>query len=177
MINLDQVQIETERLLLVPVTKDFAEDIFREFTPEITRHMFPRPSENIQYTLDYIRKATQECEQGESLHFAILKKDSKEYVGGAGAENINTHTPELGIWIKKSAHGQKYGKEVMVAVKAWIDAHFSYDYIRYPVVKSNLPSRKIAESLGGVVAKEYAGKNEAGELMDEVEYRIYPVRS
>ncbi len=41
--NLDfnLVEIEGERILLSPISSSFSEDIFREFTSEITRYMFP----------------------------------------------------------------------------------------------------------------------------------------
>lgn len=37
--NIATIIIETERLLLVPITMQYAEEIFKEFTPEITTYM------------------------------------------------------------------------------------------------------------------------------------------
>ena len=44
----------------------------------------------------------------------------------------------------------------------------------YPVDKKNISSRKIPESLGGIIETEYKTTNMAGKILDEVEYRIYP---
>ena len=82
--------------------------------------------------------------------------------------------PELGIWIKKSAHGNGYGKEAMVALKKWADKNLKYDYILYPVAQDNLASRKIPEFLGGKIEHEYDEETQNGVTLHFIEYRIYP---
>ena len=95
-------------------------------------------------------------------------------MGCAGLHHIDKKTPELGIWIKKSAHGHGYGKETMVALKEWADKNLSYEYILYPVAKENYPSRKIPEFLHGKVEREYDKINMSGKKLHLLEYRIYP---
>ncbi len=41
-----------------------------------------------------------------------------------------------------------------------------------PLSKSNLPSRKLAEKLGGYIGDEYIKISESGNELDEVEYWI-----
>ena len=53
--DLDAVTIESERLILRPVSDDFAEVMFREFTPEITRFMVPKAPSHIDETRSFIR--------------------------------------------------------------------------------------------------------------------------
>jgi hypothetical protein len=48
--NLMDIMIDTERLLLKPITLIYAEDIFKEFTWEITKYMYPKPAEKIEET-------------------------------------------------------------------------------------------------------------------------------
>jgi len=79
--------------------------------------------------------------------------------------------------IKKSAHGNKYGREAVRGLKEWIDDHMKYRYISYPVDRKNIPSRKIPESLGGIVEAEYEKESQSGNILDVVEYRIYPQKS
>ncbi|MEH2435865.1 MAG: GNAT family N-acetyltransferase [Nostoc sp.] len=83
------------------------------------------------------------------------------------------HTPELGIWLKKSAHGHGFGREAIHVLKDWVDKNLEYNYLSYPVDKRNIPSRKIAESLRGKIFREFQQINKSGYLLDEVEYRIY----
>lgn len=172
--NLVDLLIETERLRLLPTSEEFAEDIFKEFTDEVTTFMLPKTPTSIDDTLEFIRVSKEKMSKGVGLEVAIFKKDTGEFLGHGGIKEVNTDTPELGIWIKKGAHGNKYGREAVIGLKNWIDQNLKYRYIVYPVDRRNIPSRKIAESLGGVVEHEYKHTNQAGNILDTLEYRIYP---
>lgn len=170
--DLSNVTITTERLKLVPVSKDYAEIIFKEFTPEVTTYMFPKPAETIDDTLAFITMSQEQREKGEAFNVSILHGQTGELLGGGGINHMNTNTPELGIWIKKAAHGNKYGREAVKGLKEWAEKNLQYDYLIYPVDKRNIPSRKIAESLGGVAKKEYKKINQSGNEHDMIEYWI-----
>lgn len=171
--DLSNIVITTDRIRLVPVTEEFAKNIFEEFTSEVTTYMHPKAPSTIADTLDFIKRSQEALAKKERLMVAILHIKTNEFLGGAGIVNINTNTPELGIWIKKSAHGHKYGREAVKGLKEWAEEHLTYEYLTYPVDKRNIPSRKIAESLGGIIAKEYTKINESGNTLDDVEYWIY----
>lgn len=168
-----KIIITTERLLLVPLSLEYAEDLFAEFTDEITEYMYPKTPINIQETIDYITQAIPKMQKGTDMTRVILNKDTKEFLGAGGLHQLDTDTPEPGIWIKKSAHGNGYGKEAIAALKDWAEKNLKYSYLKYPVDKRNIGSRKIAESLGGIIEDEYQKANMAGKMLDEVEYRIY----
>ena len=171
--NLLDTTIITERLKLVPLSETYAPEIFRELTEDVTMYMFTKPPKKIEETIEFIQKARERIMNGEELNVSIFNKNTGEFLGGGGAKKINTRTPELGIWIKKSAHGNKYGREAVIALKDWIDQHVDHEYIKYPVDKKNIASRKIAEALGGVMREEYPKENMAGNTLDIVEYWIY----
>jgi RimJ/RimL family protein N-acetyltransferase len=171
--DLTKTIITTDRLKLVPLSQNYAKDIFENLTDEIATYMFTRSPQKIDETLSYIHENIPKMQNGEEFPVVILDKETGEFLGGGGAHSLKTTTPELGIWIKKAAHGNAYGKEAVTALKRWIDQHIPYDYISYPVDKNNIPSRKIAGSLGGVVEKEYKKENMSGNILDEVEYHIY----
>ena len=95
-------------------------------------------------------------------------------MGCGGLHHIDTKTPELGVWIKKSAQGNGYGKETIIALKEWADKNLDYEYILYPAVEENYPSRRIPEFLGGEVFREYDKVNMSGKEQHLLEYRIYP---
>ena len=117
MIDCLKISMETERLLLVPISLDFDKKIFKEFTSEITIYMFPKPAEKIEETQEFINSALGKIQKGEELQMVVLKKDTREFLGCAGLHHIDTPTPELGIWIKKSAHGNGYGREAVADLK------------------------------------------------------------
>lgn len=171
-LDLTGTVIESERLRLVPVSPKYREDMFREFTDEITTWMCPPTPKDISETDAFIAKCISEAEAGNELVVAITDKSSGEFIGCCGLHKISSGIPELGIWTKKSSHGNKYGREAVTALKTWVDANVTYEYISYPVAKENIGSRKIAESLGGMVVREFVGKTGRGTPMDEVEYNI-----
>jgi len=168
------VTIETERLKLVPLSKDFLEDVFREFTSEITTYMYPKPCESLEELEQRTEETIEEMKRGEDYSFHVVNKQTGEFLGRGGLHKPDTRTPECGIWLKKSAHGRGYGREAMTALKKWADENIAYEYITYPVDKRNVASRKIPESLGGKVMKEYKQVSMSGNELDEVEYHIYP---
>lgn len=172
--DLANITIETERLRLVPLREKYRRDIFKEFTPEITAYMYPRPAKNIEETDEFIGQALEKIKNGQDLQMVILDKSSNEFMGCAGLHDVNTLTPELGIWLKKSAQGNGRGLETIRALKKWADENLKYNYILYPVADKNKPSIKIAESLGGKLAREYNQKALTGTEHHLLEYRIYP---
>lgn len=172
--NFVDTTIETDRLLLVPLHEKYAQEIFEEFTSEIATFMFPKPADHVDETKTFIESTLEQRENGTDLVCAITKKETGEFLGCAGLHEIDTNTPELGIWLKKSAHGNKYGREAMIALKQWSDDNLEYKYIKYPAADKNIASRKIPESLGAEVAKEYEQTGLSGNKYYCLEYHIYP---
>ncbi|MBU1557521.1 GNAT family N-acetyltransferase [Patescibacteria group bacterium] len=170
--DLSKITIQTERLLLVPISSKFRKVIFKELTKEITKYMFPQPTGNIKDTDNFLKNSVDKIRKGEDLIFAITNPKNGEFLGCIGLHHLNQKSPELGIWLKKDAHGYKYGQEAMRGVKNWADKNLTYSYLKYPVAKANVPSRKVAESLGGKVASPYILRNQIGEECDGLIYRI-----
>lgn len=171
--DLLKVRIETERLLLVPVSDLYIDDIFKHFTPEITWYMFPKPPENKGEALQFVKESEDKMRKGQGLFITVLDKETGEFLGGSGLHNLNTRIFEFGIWIKKEAHGKKYGSETVKGLKKWADKNFDFDYFIYPADEDNIPSRKIAESMGGVVHRKYQQISKFGRQLNLVEYKIH----
>jgi [ribosomal protein S5]-alanine N-acetyltransferase len=171
--NIVNMQIESKRLLLVPISPAYREVIFQEFTAEVTDYTYVIPSSDIAQTDQFISQSIQELKNGTNLELVILLKETKEFIGCMGLHAIKTNTPELGIWTKKSAHGNYYGREAISALKEWAEQNLDYEYLRYPVDKRNIPSQKIPEYLGGKIAVEYEKTNLGGKSLHLVEYRLY----
>ena len=178
--NIENITIETERLILVPTTQEYLQEIFNEFTDEVTKYMFPNSPKEINETKKRIDDCIQRREKWEELQMTILDKITREFLGNAWLHGIKESIPELWIRIKKAAHGKKIGREAVAALEAWAQQNLNFDYIEYPVDKDNIWSRKIAESLNGIVEKDEQG-NEKVEIVptfnnegtiNEVMYRI-----
>ena len=168
------IYLKTKNLLLVPISLDYAEDIFREFTSEITAYMYPKPYKKIEDTKHSIQSSITKNNEGSNLQMVVLAPNGSSFLGCAAIHNIDTDTPEFGIWIKRSAQGNSYGKEAIFALKTWADKNLHYKYLLYPVTTDNNASRRIPESLGGNISREYDDTNMSGNLQHILEYRIYP---
>lgn len=170
--NLANFRIETERLLLVPVSLEHAEEIFKVFDDGVTKYMYPSTPQRIEETESFIKDSMQDLSKGEEIVAAVLLKDTGEYLGNVGIHRINTDTPELGVWVKTAAHGHRYGREAVTAMKEWADRNLVYRYLLYPVAEANIASRKIPESLGGVLVASEKKANQAGIIHQSVVYHI-----
>lgn len=171
--QLADLSIETERLRLVPVSPEYREMIFQEFTSVITAFMYPLPAAEISMTDEFIALAQQKLATNEDYEAVVLDKSTGEFLGCAGIHQIFTATPELGIWIKESAHRNGYGKEAILGLKNWGDQHLNYAYMVYPVDDRNPASLRIPEEMGAPVARAYEIKNASGNLLFISEYHMY----
>ncbi|NKB69159.1 MAG: GNAT family N-acetyltransferase [Candidatus Latescibacteria bacterium] len=174
-VDLETVRIDGERIYLQALDERFAEAIFSEFTAEITRYMGPKPAANIDETLAFIRGAVEGMRGGRDLVAAIICKDDDQFLGVCGLHGQGRgqgRIPELGIWLKKSAHGRGYGREAIWTLVRWAVEKLQIDHFIYPVDRANTPSRKIPESLGGTIFAEQRSKTMWGGELDEVIYRV-----
>ena len=171
--SLEDVVIESERLRLVPTSEAYAQDVFETFTAAITTYMGPRPPKTIHDSIAFLRLSREALIARTHFRVAIFLEENGEFIGHGGIEDMNTSTPEFGIWIKASAHGHHYGREAVMALATWALDNLTFDYLKYPLDRRNIASRRIPESLGGQIEAAYQWKNESGNLLDLVEYRVY----
>ena len=61
----------------------------------------------------------------------------------------------------------------MTALIEWAHENIKFNYLKYPVDKKNIASRKIPEKNNGKIMKEYKNKGQGGNELDEYEYWIY----
>ncbi len=169
---LETIELESDRLVLKPISLAYTDVIFQEFTAIVTLYMFPKPAEHVNETMTFIRDAVNRRQHGTELTLVILKKNTSEFLGVCAIHQLNTDTPNLGIWLKVAAQGHGYGREAIHRLKDWADENLEYEYLLYPVDKRNIPSRKIPESLKGKPYREFTQLNLSGNLLEIVEYRI-----
>lgn len=166
-------QIPSERLVLVPISLEYKEEMFKEFTPEITRYMFPRPAADISETEEFINASIAKMKNEEEIVCAIIMNETREFLGCCGLHGeAGSTNPTLGIWLKASAHGQGYGLEAISALRDWAEKNVSFDYLTYPVDHRNTSSTRIPTLLGGEVAGQKKVMNLSGNILEEVIYHI-----
>lgn len=107
-----QFLLKTERLVIKPYSHIYLEDYYKEFTDEITRFQYPDSFSNIDSARKVLSEFLSEMEEGNMLELVILSQQG-EFLGSMEVFNIKGDTPEVGLWIKKSAHGNGYGYEAL----------------------------------------------------------------
>jgi len=171
--DLRELAIEAARVRLVAISEAYTEEIFRNFTADITRYMMPAPATDIADTRAFISSALRGLDRADDLQFVICARPDGEFLGVCGLHGtVRPVVPELGIWLKARAHGNRYGREAIAALRDWARQNLEFSRLIYPVDRRNIPSRKIAEALGGTIVAEKKAISMSGAELDEVIYAI-----
>jgi [ribosomal protein S5]-alanine N-acetyltransferase len=172
MFDLDSLPITTDRLILKPVSIEYAEDIYHYFDRDVTQFTYSEPNRDLEQAIDFIHAARMELLNRSGLSLAIIDRQSQEFLGICGILRTNTPTPEPGLWVKKTSHGRGYGKESMTGVVQWVWQNMKCDRLIYKADRRNLASQKIARSLGGELVGEEENINPHGKVLDLLVYQI-----
>jgi RimJ/RimL family protein N-acetyltransferase len=159
------IVIQSTRLRLRQFQMMDAQDVFRCITPAIAKFMPWEPPSWSEY-LTRSEKRVQAPEPNQ-FSFVIRRLDNRECLGMASLEDADSVSPELGLWLKESAHGQGFGREVVAALVEWGHATLGKHSFIYPVAVQNTASRRIAENLHGKIIG-----NRKNPKYDSVVYRI-----
>jgi RimJ/RimL family protein N-acetyltransferase len=170
--DLTRIELFANRLALRAFTPADAPEIFAAVSPAITRFMSWDPSLSPAAFAEVWRQWLPRMTAGTDLSLVIRLTSTDEFLGVAGVHGIGSAEPEVGIWLKETAHGLGYGREAIGAIAKWAPAHIGATALSYPVAKQNLPSRRLAESLHGVIVGERKLRKSSGVVLDEVVYRI-----
>lgn len=157
--------IRSPRLQLSQFQMMDAQEVFGCITPVIAKFMpWEPPSWN-----EYVTRCEKRVQAPEpnKFSFVIRRLDNSECLGMASLEDADSVSPELGLWLKESAHRQGFGREVVTALIDWGHSTLAKKSFIYPVAAQNTASRRIAERLHG----EIIG-NRKNPKYDSVVYRI-----
>jgi RimJ/RimL family protein N-acetyltransferase len=159
------IVIHSPRLQLSQFQMTDAQDVFGCITPAIAKFMPWEPPSWSEYVTRCEKRA--HAPEPNKFSFAIRRLENRECLGMASFEDVDSVSPELGLWLKESAHGQGFGREVVAALVEWGHATLGKESFIYPVAVQNTASRRIAEKLHG----EIIG-NRKNPKYDSVVYRI-----
>ncbi|HMS91076.1 MAG TPA: GNAT family N-acetyltransferase [Candidatus Absconditabacterales bacterium] len=173
-------EIITPNLQWELLSKKYIQEIFKELTDEVTKYLRVATPQKIEEEEQWIIRSKEKFDQGLQMNFIVTDTEG-DFIGTCGIMDLNTPTPELGLWIKKSARGKGYGKEMIGSLINRLQTHKKIDYIIYRAHTENLGSRKIAEHFGGEIQLDEEGKEKIfiehkfdnSSSFEIVEYRIY----
>ncbi len=92
----------------------------------------------------------------DELVFVIRDQIIREFIGLCGLHRLKSEAPTVGIWVKESQHGHKFGREAVETLIRFAFEDLGLRQLYYPVAEENWASRKIAETLGGKIIKHLA---------------------
>lgn len=78
--DLKKIKLETDRLLLIPVSMKYKYEVFKEFQEPVTKHMYPSAPKKIEETEQFIKEAFEDLEKGTDLQVHILDKKTGEFL-------------------------------------------------------------------------------------------------
>jgi RimJ/RimL family protein N-acetyltransferase len=140
-------------------------EVFGCITPGIAKFMPWEPPPWREYVTRCEKRV--QAPEPNKFSFVIRRLDNSECLGMASLEDADSVSPELGLWLKESAHGQGFGREVVASLVTWGHESLGKGSFTYPVAVQNVASRRIAENLHG----EIIGKR-TNPKYDSVVYRI-----
>ena len=159
------IVIQSPRLRLSQFQMMDAQEVFGCITPAIAKFMPWEPPSWGEYVTRCEKRV--QAPEPNKFSFVIRRLDNKECLGMASLEDADSVSPELGLWLKESAHGQGFGREVVTALVKWRHTTLGKESFIYPVTVQNTASRRIAENLRG----EIIG-NRTNPKYDSVVYKI-----
>ncbi|AZB19577.1 GNAT family N-acetyltransferase [Chryseobacterium indologenes] len=172
MILSPEIKIRTERVIMQPVRDSDINAILEHFTSEITRYMPFNPQGDREEIVNFVNESKRTLSQNTDLVLVALDSN-EDFIGCCGIHNITQESVELGLWLKKGVHGKGLGSEIITGLIEFLENHFTFEYILYPVDESNVASRKIPEKLGFIPAKRYKKYKDILTDLSIVEYRKY----
>jgi RimJ/RimL family protein N-acetyltransferase len=149
--DLSHVAITSSRLALRSSTAADGDEAFAEGNAAIARFMSWNPPASRDEFDGIHRAILAQMVTGENLSLTVRLMATREFLGSAGLHPADADLLETGIWIKRSAQRQGYGREAVAAVVAWASRRFRPSGLLWPVVDENLASRRLVESLGGQI--------------------------
>lgn len=145
----NNIDIRSFRLILKPFTSLDANEVFKYITPTLTKYMAWDPPKNRQEFDEIWHKWLDDIKNGRELICVVRNNTNHEFLGLAGLHQIQSESPELGIWIREDRHRSGFGREAVKSIAYWASKNLKIKSFIYPVAIENFASRQIAESLGG----------------------------
>lgn len=159
-------KLETERLILRPLELSDVDDMFAmDSNPNVHLYLGNIPLKTKEESLGYLKNIQNQYKENGIGRFAMIKKDSNEFIGWCGLkfiteeENNHSHFYEIGYRLKEEFWEKGYAYE---AAKAWYEYAFNVlkvDTLYASAHIDNKGSRRILEKIGLQLKNEYVWNN------------------
>jgi ribosomal-protein-alanine N-acetyltransferase len=158
--------LETDRLLLRPLDFSDAEGMFRlDSNANVHKYLGNNPVKSIEESNHYIENIRNQYLQNGTGRFAVILKDTNEFIGWCGIkfitepENNHVNFYEIGYRLMEEHWGKGYGYE---SAKAWLDYGFEKMNIKTIYASAhadNVRSNRILRKIGMLQTEQYYYEN------------------
>lgn len=145
------IMITTDRLVLRPIVRADAQDIFEIFSDkQVMKYYDLMPFETLERAKEQVESFIKGFEQKTMLRWGIEHKDDGKLIGTCGfiAFNEDALKAELGYELNSSYQGRGYMTEALQAAVAYIFRECNINRIEAFVEPPNIASQKTLEKLG-----------------------------
>lgn len=164
-------KLETERIIMKPFNDSYLPDFYIEFTEEITRYQYPDPFKSLEDAREFLDYFVDLMNKGKMLELVITTKEG-EYLGSIEAHGLDTEYPEVGLWLKSSAHGKGFGYEALKCMIDYLNSKGLYKGYLYEADKRNLSSIHLVNKFNNTEEGYEEFKTESGKLLFLKQFKI-----
>ncbi len=143
--------LETARLLLRPLAKEDAVDMFDYARRQDTsRFLLWSPHPSLAYTRSYLAMIGRFYRKGQFFDWAVVERSSGRMIGTCGFTRLAEQhkTGEIGYVLNPDYHGRGYATEAVEAVIRFGFETLELNRIEGRYMVENLPSRRVMERCG-----------------------------
>ncbi|MFL0248039.1 GNAT family N-acetyltransferase [Candidatus Clostridium stratigraminis] len=149
--------LETDRLVLRPFCIEDVQDVFEcwESDPDVAKYMFWESHNEINKTIDWVRKELSKIDDDEWYRWTILLRETGELLGTGLIYVDEEYTKfEIAYNLGKKAWGFGYTSEAMQAIIKFAKVKLDVKEIIGRHAKENLASGRVLEKLGFTYIKD-----------------------
>ena len=167
--------IASDRLVLRAFQSGDVADIFAAIDRTMARFMVWDPPSSLAAFQSTAADWESRMLAGTDLPLVIRLKSDDTLLGMATMQNLDTAEPRIGVWMREGAHGKGFGREAGQVALQWAATTLGFAAVHYPVVAGDIPSRRLAEALGGIKGETNTHRKASGVELRVMDYRI-PVK-
>ena len=147
----DPPVLETERLLLRPLSVSDAKDMYEYSSrEEVTRYLLYSPHESLEYTERYLNYLKNQYKQGLFVDWAVVLKESGKMIGTGGYTWMDekNQSGEIGYVLSNDYWGKGYATEIAEELLSFGFNYLGANRLQARYIVGNDKSRHVMEKIG-----------------------------
>lgn len=158
--------LETERMILRPLTIMDAEYIYNNWTsdPEVAKYMIWDLHESVNDTIEWLKIETANVNSDKNYIWGFVLKETGKLIGSGGINYKESHNRyELGYNIMKKYWNQGYTTEASMAILKYATNELGIKHYLCSHAVENIASSKVMIKLGFVYDKDNSYSSFSGK--------------